>query len=154
MRYWLIKSEPTEISIDDMLAAPLQIMPWFGIRNYQARNFMRDIMQIGDGVLFYHSSCQNPGIAGIAEVVSGAYPDTTQFDAHSKYFDPKATQETPRWIMVDIQAKRKTRLIPLSALRTQPELAEMLILKRGNRLSITPVQSAEWHFIIDKLLPF
>src|SRR5438105_810081 len=103
MQYWLMKSEPAEISIDDLLAAPHQTIPWFGVRNYQARNFMRDLMRVGDGVLFYHSSCAEPGIAGLAEVVSTPYPDHTQFERKSKYYDPKATPETPRWMMVDIK---------------------------------------------------
>ncbi|MBY0569956.1 MAG: EVE domain-containing protein, partial [Burkholderiaceae bacterium] len=111
MNYWLMKSEPDEISIDDVLT--MKSVPWFGVRNYQARNFMRDAMRIGDGVLFYHSSCAQPGIAGIAEVNSTSYPDHTQFDPDSKYFDPKSTRENPRWMMVDIKALRKTRLLSL-----------------------------------------
>jgi predicted RNA-binding protein with PUA-like domain len=152
MQYWLMKSEPAEISIDDVLAAPRQTIPWFGVRNYQARNFMRDNMQVGDGVLFYHSSCAEPGVAGLAEVVSTPYPDHTQFERKSKYYDPKATPETPRWMMVDIKAIKKTRLIPLSELRDTPELADMRILQRGNRLSITPVTAAEWRHITKRLL--
>jgi predicted RNA-binding protein with PUA-like domain len=113
---------------------------------------MRDAMRIGDGVLFYHSSCAEPGIAGLAEVASTSYPDPTQFDAHSKYFDPKATQENPRWMLTDIRALQKTRLIKLAELRAQPELVDMLILKRGNRLSITPVTPVEWRFITQHLL--
>lgn len=147
-----MKSEPDEVSIDDALAAPHQTVAWTGVRNYQARNFMRDAMRIGDGVLFYHSSCAQPGIAGIAEVASTAYPDPTQFDARSKYFDPAASQENPRWMLVDVRALKKTRLIPLDELRTYADLAEMQILRRGNRLSITPVSSAEWHFITEQLL--
>lgn len=147
-----MKSEPDEVSIDDALGAPGQIVPWFGVRNYQARNFMRDGMQVGDGVLFYHSSCPEPGIAGLAEVASTPYPDYTQFDADGKYFDPKATQENPRWVMVDIRALKKTRLISLAELREHPDLADMLILKRGNRLSITPVTNAEWRCITQQLL--
>ncbi|WP_460839750.1 EVE domain-containing protein [Noviherbaspirillum agri] len=148
MQYWLMKSEPDEVSIDDALAAPDSTVPWVGVRNYQARNFMRDAMRVGDGVLFYHSSCAEPGIAGIAEVASTPYPDATQFDLHSKYFDPKATQENPRWILVDVRALQKTRLMSLAELRAIPELADMQILKRGNRLSITPVTPAEWRCII------
>ena len=147
MQYWLMKSEPDEVSIDDALAACNQIVPWVGVRNYQARNFMRDLMHVGDGVLFYHSSCAEPGIAGIAEVASTPYPDHTQFDPKSKYFDPKATRENPRWMMVDVKAIRKTRLITLAELRAQPELADMQILKRGNRLSITPITPHEWRCI-------
>lgn len=148
MQYWLMKSEPAEISIDDVLAARRQTIPWFGVRNYQARNYMRDLMQVGDGVLFYHSSCAEPGIAGLAEVASTPYPDHTQFERKGKYYDPKATPETPRWMMVDIKAVKKTRLVPLPELRITPELADMQILKRGNRLSITPVTAAEWRHIM------
>jgi len=144
MQFWLMKSEPDEMSIDAALAEPNQIVPWFGVRNYQARNFMRDAMQVGDGVVFYHSSCPEPGVAGFARVASLAYPDASQFDRDSKYFDPKSTPEQPRWVLVDVQALKKTRLISLAELRAQPELADMVILKRGNRLSITPVSAAEW----------
>ena len=150
-QYWLIKSEPSEISIDDLLNAPDKTMPWFGIRNYQARNYMRDLMKVGDGVLFYHSSCPEPGIAGFAEVSSTPYPDHTQFEAKNKYFDPKATQETPRWMMVDVRGTHKTRLLSLAELREIPELADMVILKRGNRLSITPVTAEEWRFLTKML---
>ena len=148
-RYWLMKSEPSEVSIDD--AVEQKVIAWFGVRNYQARNFMRDLMHVGDGVLFYHSSCAEPGIAGLAEVVSESYPDATQFDPDSPYFDPKATPEQPRWMLVDVKAVRKTRLVNLAELRAVPELAEMTVLKKGNRLSITPVTSAEWR-VIQKLL--
>lgn len=148
MQYWLMKSEPDEASIDDALAAPGQTIAWVGVRNYQARNFMRDAMRIGDGVLFYHSSCAQPGIAGLAEVASAPYPDETQFDPKSKYFDPKATRENPRWMLVDVRATKKTRLLTLPELRAIPVLAEMQILRRGNRLSITPVTPAEWRCII------
>lgn len=147
-----MKSEPDELSIDDALAAPDGTVPWVGVRNYQARNFMRDSMQVGDGVLFYHSSCAEPGIAGLAEVASTAYPDPTQFDPHCKYFDAKATQKNPRWMLTDIRAMQKTRLLSLSELRSHPQLAEMLILQRGNRLSITPVKSDQWRFIMQFLL--
>ncbi|AKU24127.1 EVE domain-containing protein [Massilia sp. MB5] len=147
MRYWLMKSEPDEISIDDVLAAPKQTIPWFGVRNYQARNFMRDGMQPGDGVLFYHSSCPQPGIAGIAEVVSSPYPDDTQFDPSSHYYDAKAKREEPRWICVDVKALRKTRLLPLSELRTIPQLEDMVVLQKGSRLSITPVTPGQWKTI-------
>jgi predicted RNA-binding protein with PUA-like domain len=150
-QYWLMKSEPAEISIDDLLNARGQTIPWFGVRNYQARNFMRDSMKVGDGVLFYHSSCAEPGVAGLAEVASTPYPDHTQFEAKGKYYDPKATQETPRWMMVDVRGTQKTRLLSLADLREVPELADMVILKRGNRLSITPVTADEWR-CITKLL--
>lgn len=151
-QYWLMKSEPLEVSVDDALAAADSTVPWVGVRNYQARNFMRDTMQIGDGVLFYHSSCAQPGIAGLAEVASASYPDSTQFDSDSIYFDAKATTENPRWILVDIHVLEKTRLIPLKELRSHPELEQMQVLQRGNRLSITPVTSAQWHFITQELL--
>ena len=126
MRYWLMKSEPDECSIDDALAAPGRITPWTGVRNYQARNTMRDAMQVGDGVLFYHSSCEVPGIAGIAEIASAPYPDPTQFRRKSPYYDPKSKREAPRWMLVDVKLDRKTRLMPLSEMRSYPELAKML----------------------------
>ncbi|MEM5389042.1 EVE domain-containing protein [Paraburkholderia phymatum] len=151
MRYWLMKSEPDEASIDDLAKAPQRTLPWTGVRNYQARNFMRDIMKIGDGVLFYHSSCPEPGIAGIAEVSSTPYPDPTQFDPKSDYYDAKSTQETPRWTLVDVVFKKKIQLIPLAELRAHPELADMRVLAKGNRLSITPVTEAEWAFITKQL---
>lgn len=147
MRHWLMKSEPDEVSVDDVAAMPQKTVPWFGVRNYQARNYMRDQMQVGDPVLFYHSSCPEPGIAGIAKVASAAYPDDTQFDKKSHYYDPKATREQPRWMMVDVKLVKKTRLIGLPELRNHPELASMIILQRGNRLSITPVTPEEWRFI-------
>ena len=112
MNYWLMKSEPDECSIDDVLAAPGRKTPWTGVRNYQARNFMRDAMRVGDGVLFYHSSCAEPGIAGLAEVASPAYPDPSQFERKSPYYDPKASRDAPRWFCVDVRAKRKTNLVP------------------------------------------
>jgi len=148
MQYWLMKSEPDEVSIDDALSAPDSTVAWFGVRNYQARNFMRDLMRVGDGVLFYHSSCEEPGIAGLAEVASTPYPDETQFDPKSKYYDPKATRDNPRWMLVDVRATEKTRLLALPELRAIPELADMQILRKGNRLSITPVTPAEWRCII------
>ena len=147
MNYWLMKSEPGECSIDDNLAAPASTVPWIGVRNYQARNFMRDTMHIGDGVLFYHSSCPAPGIAGLARVASNAYADPTQFDPGSKYFDAAATPTAPRWQLVDVQALKKTRLMGLAELRANPALADLQILRRGNRLSITPVAPAHWQAI-------
>jgi predicted RNA-binding protein with PUA-like domain len=150
-RYWLMKSEPSECSIDDVERAPGQTVPWVGVRNYQARNFMRDEMRLGDGVLFYHSSCPQPGIAGLAEVSRLAYPDETQFDAKSPYFDPKSTRDAPRWLNVDVKLRAKGRLIALEELRKHPELAAMRVLQRGNRLSITPVAEAEWSFICERL---
>ena len=143
-----MKSEPSDCSVDDLAAMPKKTVAWYGVRNYQARNFMRDQMEIGDQVLFYHSTCAEPGIVGLAEVVSKAYPDETQFDRKSKYFDPKATRETPRWFNVDVKLKKKTRLIPLSKMREHPELKNMRTLQKGNRLSITPVDPKEWNFIL------
>ena len=148
MRYWLMKSEPGDVSIDDLAALPEQTVAWYGVRNYQARNFMRDQMQIGDGVLYYHSNCAVPGIAGIARVSSAAYPDATQFKRNSKYLDPKATPETPRWFNVDVQLVKKIGFIPLAELRRHPQLERMRILQRGNRLSITPLDPSEWKFIV------
>ena len=149
MKYWLMKSEPSEVSIDDALR--IGAAPWFGVRNYQARNFMRDQMQVGDGVLFYHSSCDEPGVVGIAEVASTPYPDATQFDASSHYYDPKATPENPRWILVDVKAIRKTRVLSLAEMRANEDLASMVVLQKGSRLSITPVTAAEWKSVL-KLL--
>jgi len=151
MNYWLMKSEPDECSIDDLADAPDQTVPWVGVRNYQARNFMRDAMQVGDGVLFYHSSCPEPGIAGFAEVASDAYPDETQFDPESPYHDAKARHEEPRWLHVDVKLIRKTRLLPLPEMRSDPVLATMRTLQPGNRLSITPVSPAEWKRIVELL---
>jgi len=148
MAIWLMKSEPDEFSIDDLAAAPRHTTPWFGVRNYLARNFMRDRMKVGDDVLFYHSSCPEPGIAGIAKVSSPAYPDETQFQRRGKYFDAKSARENPRWLLVDVTLVRKTRLVPLAEMRRHPELAGMVTLQRGNRLSITPVTPAEWKFIL------
>ena len=148
MRYWLMKSEPSECGIDDLAKAPKHTVPWVGVRNYQARNFMRDEMRPGDGVLFYHSSCPEPGIAGLAEVASTAYPDATQFDPQSHYFDAKSAPETPRWVHVDVKLVRKTRLLPLAEMREVPALASLQVLKRGNRLSITPVTADEWRAVL------
>jgi len=151
MRYWLMKSEPSDCSIDDLAALPGQAVAWYGVRNYQARNFMRDQMKVGDHVLFYHSNCAEPGIAGLAEVSRLAFPDQTQFDPKNKYFDPKATPETPRWFNVDVKLVKKTRLVSLKELRRHPELERMRTLQKGNRLSITPVDPREWEFIIGLL---
>jgi predicted RNA-binding protein with PUA-like domain len=148
MSYWLMKSEPDECSVDDALAAPQATVPWTGVRNYQARNFMRDAMRVGDGVLFYHSSCAEPGIAGIARVASAARPDPTQFDPRSPYHDPAAKPQAPRWLLVDVQVVRKVKLIALPALRANPELADLLVLRKGNRLSITPVEARHWQAIL------
>jgi len=151
MRYWLMKSEPSDVSIDDLAAMPNQTVDWYGVRNYQARNFMRDQMNIGDGVLFYHSNCDVPGIAGIAEVSSRAYPDRLQFIKDHKYYDEKSTSENPRWVNVDVKLVRKTRLLSLKEMRETPELANLRILQRGNRLSITPVDPKDWAFILEFL---
>ncbi len=148
MRHWLMKSEPSECSIDDLAAAPKRTVPWIGVRNYQARNFMRDEMSVGDGVLFYHSSCPEPGIAGLAEVASTAYPDASQFDPKSPYFDAKSKPDAPRWQHVDVKLVRKTRLLSLAEMRAAPALASMRVLERGNRLSITPVSAAEWRAVV------
>lgn len=149
--YWLMKSEPDEASIDHLAAAPKNTLPWTGVRNHQARNFMRDVMKPGDGVLFYHSSCPEPGIAGLARVVGGVTTDATQFDAASPYFDPKSKPESPRWVHVHVQLVKKTRLLPLAEMRQAPELATMQVLQRGNRLSITPVTPAEWAAVLARL---
>jgi len=147
MRYWLMKSEPGEMSIDDLARAPKQTTAWFGVRNYLARNYMRDEMRVGDRAFFYHSSCPEPGIAGVVEVSALAYPDATQFDKKSPYFDAKATRAAPRWFNVDVKLVEKTRLIALAELRAQPKLANLITLQRGNRLSITPVDPVDWKFI-------
>lgn len=148
MRHWLMKSEPEEASIDDLAAAPRKTLPWTGVRNFQARNFMRDEMQVGDGVLFYHSSCPEPGIAGLARVARAAYPDATQFDPRSPYFDAKVPADKPRWLHVDVRFVAKTRLLSLAEMRLAPALADMVVLRRGNRLSITPVTPAEWAAVL------
>ena len=148
MRYWLMKSEPDVFGVDDLARSRGRTAAWWGVRNYQARNFMRDQMQLGDQAFFYHSSCPQPGIAGIVEVSRLAYPDATQFDARSEYYDPAATPETPRWFNVDVKLVRKTRLLPIHELRRHAALAHMRVLQRGNRLSITPVERDEWRFIL------
>jgi predicted RNA-binding protein with PUA-like domain len=144
-----MKCEPAAYTIDDLSRDGRT--GWEGVRNYQARNFMRDHMRVGDGVLFYHSSCEVPGIYGLAEVASTPYPDDTQFQKKSPYYDPKAKKEEPRWILVDVKLARKTRVMPLSEMREYPELEDMVTLRKGNRLSITPVTPAEWKFIAAKL---
>lgn len=151
MQYWLMKSEPEEVSVDDAIAAPKSTVPWTGVRNYQARNFMRDQMRVGDGVLFYHSSCPEPGIVGLGEVASTPYPDPTQFERKSKYYDAASKQEEPRWVLVDVNVRKKTRLLGLPELRAAKGLEDLVILRRGNRLSITPVEAKHWRQIL-KLL--
>lgn len=143
MPTWLMKSEPEEASIDDLARAGS--LPWTGVRNYQARNFMRDAFQHQDRVLFYHSSCAEPGIAGLARVASAAYPDPTQFDPSSPYFDPKSSPSQPRWLLVDVAFEAKVPLLSLDRLRTIPALGAMVLLQKGSRLSISPVTDAEWH---------
>jgi len=142
-----MKSEPDEFSIDDLAAAKNKTTAWFGVRNYQARNFMRDQMNVGDRAFFYHSSCPEPGIAGIAEVSARAYPDATQFDRKSPYYDAKSTRDAPRWMNVDVRLVRKTPLVGVQTLRETKGLQDMVTLRRGNRLSITPVTPAEWKII-------
>jgi len=146
MNYWLMKSEPTEVSIDHLAARPGQRVDWFGVRNYAARNFLR-AMKVGDQAFFYHSSCPEPGIAGLIEVVREAYPDPTQFDPHDAHFDPKSPKDSPRWSTVDVKLVRKTTLVPLALLKSRPELTGMLVLQKGNRLSVTPVDPAHWEAI-------
>lgn len=150
-QYWLMKSEPSEVSIDDALLAPASTVPWTGVRNYQARNMMRDLMQVGDGVLFYHSSCAEPGVAGIAEVASGVRVDPTQFDPASPYYDARSPLDAPRWLLLDVRALQKTPLLRLAELRADPALQSLQILKKGNRLSITPVEPAHWHAILQRV---
>ena len=148
MAYWLMKSEPQECSIDDLAGMPSQTVPWFGVRGWQARNFMREDMQVGDGVLFYHSSCEVPGIYGLAEVASEPYPDETQFDPKSHYYDEKSKRDSPRWYLVDVKLRQKTRVLSLAEMRAAPSLATMQVLRRGNRLSITPVTPEEWNAVL------
>jgi len=145
--YWLMKSEPDEVSIDHLAAAPQHTLPWTGVRNYQARNFMRDSMSPGDGVLFYHSSCPEPGVAGLARIAGAVRPDSTQFDPTSPYYDPKSSAERPRWLEIDVALAKKTRLLSLREMRTAPDLATMRVLQTGNRLSITPISAAEWRVV-------
>ena len=150
-RYWLMKSEPDEASIDHLAQAPQHTLAWTGVRNYQARNFMRDAMRIDDGVLFYHSSCAEPGIVGIARVASMPYPDPTQFDKKSPYHDAASRPDAPRWLLVDVQVLRKTRNLTLPELRADAKLEDLVVLKKGNRLSITPVEPKHWRHILEKL---
>lgn len=149
MNYWLMKSEPNEFGIDDLSAKPNQTEHWDGVRNYQARNMMRDQMKIGDLVFFYHSNCDAPGIVGIARIAREGYPDHLAFDPDDKHFDPKSTPNNPRWFMVDVQFVRKfARTITLQELKPYPELSDLALLRRGNRLSIMPVTQAQWEFIL------
>ncbi|GAB4060402.1 EVE domain-containing protein [Uliginosibacterium sediminicola] len=152
MRYWLMKSEPADCSIDDLAAMPGQTVAWYGVRNYQARNFMRDQMSLGDLAFFYHSSCPRPGIAGIVCIASTPYPDATQFDPASPYFDPKSSQDAPRWINVDVRLVEKTPFVDLATLREHDSLANMRVLQKASRLSITPVDPDEWRTITTRLM--
>ncbi|AOS96714.1 EVE domain protein [Microbulbifer aggregans] len=148
MNYWLFKSEPDEYSIDDLAAEPAQTGRWDGIRNYQARNFLRDRVAGGDGVLFYHSACKVPAVVGTAEVVRAAYPDPAQFAPDSPYFDPKASAEKPRWFCVDLRWRSKfMRPVPLAEIKADPLLQEMVLVKQG-RLSIQPVEREEWEHLL------
>jgi predicted RNA-binding protein with PUA-like domain len=148
MNYWLMKTEPSVFGIDDLQKRPGQTEHWDGVRNYQARNMMRDEMKVGDRVFFYHSNCDVPGIVGIAEIVREAYPDFTAFDPDSKYFDPKSSPDSPRWFMVDVRLVRKlARTITLQELKNYSELQDLVLLRRGNRLSVMPVSEEQWRFI-------
>jgi len=149
MQYWLMKSEPSEYSIDDLAREPDKTTYWDGVRNYQARNMMRDDMKIGDRVFFYHSNCDVPGIVGIMTVVKQSYPDPTAFDANDKHFDAKSQIDQPRWFMVDVKFNKKLkRTISLKELKQHTELDELALVRRGNRLSIMPVEKAQWDFIL------
>ncbi|MGD0958921.1 MAG: EVE domain-containing protein [Methylomonas sp.] len=149
MRYWLMKSEPNAFGIDDLSKRPAQTEHWDGVRNFQARNMMRDDMKIGDQVFFYHSNCDEPGIVGIAKVVKESYPDFTAFDPENKHYDPKSHPDKPVWFMVDVQFVRKfSRTISLRELKEKPELDGLALLRRGNRLSIMPVTEQQWRFIL------
>jgi predicted RNA-binding protein with PUA-like domain len=152
MRHWLMKSEPDEFGIDDLAKSPRQTAPWTGVRNFTARNFMRYDMQIGDPIFFWHSSTDPIGIAGIAEVASAPHVDETQFDRKSDYYDERSKRDKPRWWCVDVKFVRKTAFVPMEELRRHKALAGMVVLRRGNRLSITPVEDAEWDYIVNRLL--
>lgn len=148
MNHWLMKTEPDTFSIDDLKRKKREA--WDGVRNYQARNFMRDDMRVGDGVFFYHSNCAEPGIAGLAEVATDAYPDPSQFDPKSKYFDPGSSRDNPRWMLVDVKfVKKLKRVITLDELKNHKALADMRLLRKGNRLSVMPVEAAEWKYILE-----
>lgn len=148
MRYWLMKSEPAVFSFDDLKKRPNQTEPWNGVRNYQARNYLRDLMQPGDAVLFYHSSCALPGIPGLAEIVSKAMPDPTQWEAHSPYFDPRSSPDNPRWVLVNVRWKEDfARHVSLAEMKAHPALAGMLVLQRGQRLSIQPVEQRHFEAV-------
>ena len=147
MNYWLMKTEPDTFSIDDLKRNKREA--WDGVRNYQARNFMRDDMRVGDGVFFYHSNCAEPGIAGLAKVATDAYPDPSQFDPKSKYFDAGSSRDNPRWMLVDvIFVKKLKRVITLDELKNHKALTDMRLLRKGNRLSVMPVEAADWKYIL------
>lgn len=149
MNYWLMKSEPDAYSIDDLNNEKNKTTFWDGVRNYQARNMMRDDMQIGDKVFFYHSNCKVPGIVGIAKVVKRGYPDPTQFDSTSKYFDPKSKPENPRWIGVEVKYEKRFKdVISLEQIKQNPALKEMQLVRKGNRLSVMPVAEKDWQTIL------
>ena len=147
MQYWLMKSEPSDVSIDDLSRLPNQTIEWYGVRNYQARNFMRDTMKDGDLAIFWHSSCKDPGVYGVVKIVGPAHPDSLQFDPGSKYYDEKSTTLNPRWWCMDVKLVKKTKYISIAELRNYPELSQMQVLRKGNRLSITPISKDEWEFI-------
>lgn len=150
MNYWLMKSEPEAYSIDDLANEANQTEHWDGVRNYQARNMLRDDMKIGDQVFFYHSNCDEPGIVGVAEVVKEGYPDHTAFDPESQHFDPKSDPDEPRWMMVDIRfVKKLGRTISLQEMKANPDLSAMRLVQKGNRLSIMPITKKEWGLILD-----
>ncbi len=151
MKYWLMKSEPSDISVDDVAALPDKTIEWYGVRNYQARNFMRDLMQPNDLAFFWHSSCKDPGIYGIVKIKGKSHPDSKQFDPGSKYYDAKSTDANPRWWCVDVKLVKKTKYISIADLRNYTQLANMQVLQPGNRLSVSAVSQAEWEFI-SKLL--
>ena len=149
MNHWLMKSEPDVFGIEDLVKRPGKTEPWDGVRNYQARNMMRDDMKKGDLAFIYHSNCKQPGIAGIMKIVREGYPDHTAFDAKEKYFDPKSDPENPRWYMVDVRHVRTLkRIITLTELKTHDELSELLLVRRGNRLSVMPINKTHWDFIL------
>ena len=150
MGFWLMKTEPSTFGIDDLIKCENKVEPWDGVRNYQARNMMRDQMQIGDLAFFYHSNCKEPAIVGIVKICSKSYPDPTQYDPDSKYFDPKSTSDNPRWYLVDVHFQKKfTQPLSLSFLKSHVALQGMQLLKKGNRLSITPVSAKHWDYIVD-----
>lgn len=149
MKYWLMKSEPDVFGIDDLEARPGQTEPWDGVRNYQVRNMMRDEMRPGDAAFFYHSNCEVPGIVGVMEIAGEARPDPTQFDPDSDYYDPRSDPQQPRWLLVEVRFLRRfRRTIPLAELKERPELADLALVRRGNRLSVMPVTPDQWAFIL------